>query len=85
MVKNNFPEPQNHRKLNFLRPTYFLKISAHRFEDLICTNNLEGFFFEYCFFQVRGAFFTTTKSLIWASFFATKNNFILFSKDYYLI
>ena len=49
MVKNKFLEPRNHRKLNISRAIYFLKISAHRFVDLICTNKLEEFFFSEAF------------------------------------
>ena len=73
MVKNSFLEPKNHQKLNISRPSYLKKISAHRFVDLICTNKLEEFFFKKNFFQGLGAFFTTAKPLIWASFFPTKN------------
>ena len=51
MVKNNFLEPKNHRKLNISRPIYFKKISAHRFVDLICTKKLEEFFFFFIFFE----------------------------------
>ena len=67
MVKKNFLEPKNHRKLKISRSIYFKKISAHRSVDLICI------------------FFTTAKPLIWASFFSTKINFILFFKGDYLI
>ena len=84
MAKNNFWEPKNHRKLNISRPIYFKKISTHRFIDLVCTNKLEDFLFLF-FFQGLGAFSATAKPLIWASFFPTKNNFILFFKDDYLI
>ena len=72
MEKNNFSEPQNHRKLNISRPIYFKKISAHHFEELIYTNKLDGFFFEKHCFQGLGAFFTTKKPLIWAPFFPQK-------------
>ena len=73
MVKNNFSEPKNHRKLNISRLIYF-KISAHGFVDLICTNKLEEYFFsKKFFFQGLGAFFTAAKPLICASFFSTKN------------
>ena len=85
MVKNNFLEPKYHRKLDISRPIYFLKISAHCFLDLICTNKLDDFFLKKFFFQGLGAFFTTAKPLNWASFFSTKNNFILFFKNDYLI
>ena len=74
MEKNNYSEPGNNQKLNISRTIYFKKISAQRFEDLICTNKLDRFvFFEKHFFQGLGAFFTTEKPLIWAPFFATKN------------
>ena len=78
MVKNNFSEPKNHQKLYISRSIYFLnKIPARRFVGLLCTNKLEIFFFEKkkkkkCF-QGLGACFTTTKLLIWASIFPTKN------------
>ena len=76
MVKNSFSEPKNQRKLNISRPIYFLKISAHCFVSLICTNKLEEIFFQKSFFfQGLGAFFTTATWLIWASFFSTKNFF----------
>ena len=65
------------RKLNILRLIYFLKNYAHRFENLICTNKLEGFFFKI-FFQWFGAFFMTAKPFIWASIFAQKVNFVIF-------
>ena len=75
MVKNNFSEPKNHQKLYISRSIYFLnKIPARRFVGLLCTNQLEIFFFEKkkCF-QGLGAYFTTAKLLIWASIFPTKN------------
>ena len=50
MEKNNFSEPENHRKLNISRIIYFKKISAHRFEDLIFTNKSDRFFFWKKFF-----------------------------------
>ena len=56
-MKNNFSEPKNHRKLNISRPIF----------------QKNGFFFQKNVFQGLGAFFTTAKSLIWASFFSTKN------------
>ena len=59
-------------------------MSAHRFEDLICTNKLDIFFLEKFFFQVLGAFFTTKKTF-GHHFFQQKINFILFSKGDYLI
>ena len=51
MVKNSFSEPKNQQKLNISRPIYFKKISAYRFLGLICTNKLEGFFFENNFLK----------------------------------
>ena len=78
-VKNNFSEPKNHRKSKISRPIYF------RFVGLICTNKLEAFFFKKIFFQGLEAFFKTAKPLFWASYFSTKNSFILFFKGNYLI
>ena len=60
--KNNFSEPKNHRKLNILRPIYFKKISAHRFEDCICTNELDGLFFRKTFFSRTWSFFHDWKT-----------------------
>ena len=62
MVKNNFLEPKNHRKLNISRPIYFKKISAHRFVDLICTNKLEEFFFQKIFLSRTWSFFHDCKT-----------------------
>ena len=45
-VKNNFSEPWDYQKLNISRRMYFKEISAHRFQDLICTNKLESKFFK---------------------------------------
>ena len=45
MEKNNFSESQNHQKLNISRPISFKTISAHRFEDHIYINKLDGVFF----------------------------------------
>ena len=72
ILKNSFSEIKNQRKLNISRPIYFKKLSAHRFVGLVCTNKLEGLFFEKIFFQGLRAFFTTATRLIWASFFSTK-------------
>ena len=86
MVKNNFSEPKNHRKLKILKSIYCKKISAHLFVGLIFTNKLEGFFFKKIFFQGLGAFFMAAKLLILGViFFPQKINFILFFKDDYLI
>ena len=62
MVKNNFLEPKNHRNLNISRPTYFKKISAHRFVGLICTNKLEEFFFRKSFLSKTWSFFHDYKT-----------------------
>ena len=61
-----------------MRPFYFKKISANRFENHICSNKLKEFgFFWKIFFQGLRALLTTEKPLIWASFFSTKNYFYL--------
>ena len=78
MVKNSFSEPKNQRKLNISRPVYFKKVSAHRFVGLICTNKLEGFFFEKKFFQGLGAFFTTATILIWGAILFHKKIILYF-------
>ena len=62
MVKNNFLEPKNHQKLNISRPIYFLKISAHCFVDIICTNKLEEFFFQKIFLLRTWSFFHDWKT-----------------------
>ena len=62
MVKNNFSEPKNHRKLNVLKSIYFKKISTHRFVDLICSNKLEEFFFQKNFFSRTWSFFHDSKT-----------------------
>ena len=57
MVKVSFSEPKSQRKLNISIPIYLKKkIFAHRFVGLICTNKLEGFFFQKIFFQGLGTF-----------------------------
>ena len=50
-------------KLNTSRPIYFLKISAHRFDDLIFTNKLEGLFFQQKIFSLTWSFFLDCKTL----------------------
>ena len=42
IVKNYFSETWNDRNLNISKPIGFLKNSAHRFEDHVCTNKVEG-------------------------------------------
>ena len=67
-MKNNFSEPQNYRKLNISRPIYFIKISAHRFEDPICKNKLDGCSLWKIFFSRTWSFFhdwkTTNKGVV---------------------
>ena len=70
-------------KVKYLKAYLFQKKKSARFEDCICTSNLEGFFFfffffEKLFFQGLGAFMTTGKPLIWVSFFAQKINLYIF-------
>ena len=62
MVKNNFLEPKNRRKLNISRPIYFKNISAHRLVDLICTNNREKIFFQKIFLSRTWNFFQDCKT-----------------------
>ena len=57
-------------KVEYIETHLFLKNSAHCFKDLICANKLKGFFFKELFLHWHGAFFTTGKPLICASFFA---------------
>ena len=73
MVKNNFAEPKNHRKLNISRPIYFKKNSAHRFVVLICTNKLEEFFFQKIFLSRTWSFFHDSKTTNLGVIFSTKN------------
>ena len=56
------------------------KIPAQRFQDFICINKLEGFFYQkQFFFQGLGAFLTNPKPLTLMSFlWKKKNDFILF-------
>ena len=61
-----------------MRPIYLKKISANRFEEHVYTNNLEEVFLKKDFFQGLGAFFTTAKPLIWASFFPQQSNLVFF-------
>ena len=63
MVKNNFLEPKNHRKLNISRTICFEKISAHRFVDLVCTNKLEELFFQKIFLSRAWSFFHECKTI----------------------
>ena len=91
VARNNFLELQNSKNLIIRKPIYFLKIYAHRFEDLICTNKLKGLF-SRIFFSMSWNVFHDCKithsyrffCFVFV-FFAQKNNFILFFKCDYLI
>ena len=63
MIKNNFSEPKNHRKLNISRSIYFKKISAHCFLGLICTKKLEEFFFFFFHKVFSRTFFHNCKTI----------------------
>lgn len=63
IVKNNIWNRKFTKILNISRSIYFKEISAYRFEDFICTNKSEEFFFKKIFFQVLGAFYTNVKPL----------------------
>ena len=59
-------------KLNISRPIYFKNISAQRFEDLICSNKLEGFysrwlksFFRDCKTSHLGVIFFAPKIILY--------------------
>ena len=77
-VKNNFPESKNHRKLKSSRPIYFIKVSAHCFVGLICTNKLEGFFFQKIFFSRTWSFFRDCKTTILGVIFFHKKIILYF-------
>ena len=62
IVKSNFSQPKNHPNLNISRPICLIKISAHRFEDLICTNKLEEIFFRKKNFLRTWIFFCDCKT-----------------------
>ena len=70
-------------KLKYLETYSFQKNSAHRFEDHICTNNLERIFFEKAFQGLR-AFFALQNFWFWSQFFPQKISFIVFFKCDYL-
>ena len=81
IVKNHFSGPYNHRNLNISRPIYLTTISAHRFEDDICTNKLEEFFFRKMFFSRTWSFFHDNKTTVLSlTFFPQKIGFIRFFK-----
>ena len=79
MEKNNFSELQNHQKLNISKPIYFEKISAHRFEDRICSNKLDGFFFQKTFFSRAWSFFRDWKTTNLGVIFLHKKLVLYFS------
>ena len=73
MEKNNYSEPENNQKLNISRTIYFKKISAQRFEDLICTNKLDRFvFFWKTFFSRTWSFFHNRKTTNLGAIFCHK-------------
>ena len=80
MKKNNFLESWNHRKLNISIPIYFKKISTHSFEDRICTNKLDGFFFFFrkTFFSRIYSFFHDWKTTFWGAIFFHKKLILYF-------
>lgn len=79
-----FQDRKISKNFNISRSIYFKKISAHRFEDLVCANKLERFFFFFNF-QGPGAFFTTPKPLIGRHIFAEKINLYFFECDYLIL
>ena len=85
MVKNNFSEPKNHQKVKYLKTHLFLKNFRTPIFRSYLYKEAEILFFKKDFFQGLGAFFTTAKPLILASFSSIKINFILFFKGDYLI
>ena len=86
IVKTNFSGPENHRNLNISRPIYLEKISTHRFEDHICTNQLEEFFFrKKIYFKELEIFSRLQNHWLGPHFFPQKKNFILFFKCGYII
>ena len=80
MAKNSFSEPKNQRKLSISRSIYFKENSTHGFVGLICTNWLEGFFFEKFFFKDLELFSRLQNHWFGPHFFPQKINFILFSR-----
>ena len=74
VMKNNFLEPYNHKKLNILKPIYFSKKSHTVLKILLSAQiSWKNFFSKKCFFPGIGAFFTSRKTLIWVSLFCIKN------------
>ena len=65
--------------LNISRLIYLKKIFAHRFVSLICTNKLEGLFFQKKIFPRTSEFFSRLQNHYFGChFFPQKINFILF-------
>ena len=63
------------------RPIYFKKMYPHRFEDRICTNKLDAFFFRKTFFSRTWSFFHDWKAInLGVIFFHKKLIFHFFSK-----
>ena len=65
-MKNNFQNREVTRPENISRSIYFIIISAHGFEDFICTNQPEFFFLGL------GPLFQNVKPLIWGQVFVPK-------------
>ena len=84
IVKNHFLRSWNHRNWNISRSIYYQKISAHSFEDDICTNKLEESFFQKTFFQVLETFLRLQNHWFEPHFFPQKINIILFFKVWLL-
>ena len=59
--KGQFFGTEKSPKVKYLK-TNFFKFSAHRFVGLICTNKLEGFFFQKILFSRTWSFFYDCKN-----------------------
>ena len=68
----------NHWNLNISRTIYLKKIFAHCFEDQICTNKLEEFFFQNFFFKDLDPFFRDYKTTDFGLIFLLKKKFSSF-------
>ena len=78
-MKNNFSELWNHEKLNISRTIYFEKNFPHRFEGIIFTDKLEGFFFsKIYFFKDLELFSRLQNHSFGPHFFSQKDNLIFF-------
>ena len=86
IVKNHFLEHWHHRNLNILKPIYLIKIYAHRFEDHICANKVDNFFFlKKSFLRTWNFFSRLQNHWFGLHFFPQKTNFILIFKCDHLI